>query len=81
MPLKHRLMTLRDDVVFLIFLYQWYTYRVDKTRANEFGRAYEGAVADADGPGGDAAAVPDPKEAVEEEEEDDDDDDGYCADG
>ena len=80
MPLKHRLMTLRDDVVFLIFLYQWYTYRVDKTRANEFGRAYEGAVADADGPGGDAAAVPDPKEAVEEEEEDDDDD-GYCADG
>ena len=80
MPLKHRLMTLRDDVVFLIFLYQWYTYRVDKTRANEFGRAYEGAVADADGPGGDAAAVPDPKEAVEEEEEEDDDD-GYCADG
>ena len=80
MPLKHRLMTLRDDVVFLIFLYQWYTYRVDKTRANEFGRAYEGAVADADGPGGDAAAVPDPKEAVEEDD-DDDDDDGYCADG
>ena len=28
-------MTLRDDVVFLSFLYQWYTYRVDKTRANE----------------------------------------------
>ncbi|KAK7254806.1 NADH dehydrogenase ubiquinone iron-sulfur protein [Aureococcus anophagefferens] len=81
MPLKHRLMTLRDDVVFLIFLYQWYTYRVDKTRANEFGRADEGAVADADGGGRRRAAVPDPKAAVEEEEEEDDDDDGYCADG
>lgn len=27
----------RDDVVFLIYLYQRWVYRVDKTRANEFG--------------------------------------------
>ena len=41
MPLKHKLMTLRDDVVFLGFLVQAYMYRVDKSRANEFGFAYE----------------------------------------
>ncbi|VEU44568.1 unnamed protein product [Pseudo-nitzschia multistriata] len=40
MPLKHRLMTLRDDVVFLCFLGQVYMYRVDKTRSNEFGYSY-----------------------------------------
>lgn len=42
MPLKHRLMTLRDDLVFLLFLIQVYSYRVDKTRSNEFGYSYEG---------------------------------------
>ena len=41
MPLKHKIMTLRDDVVFIVFLAQAYMYRVDKTRANEFGFAYE----------------------------------------
>ncbi|KAG7356507.1 Cleft lip and palate transmembrane protein 1 (CLPTM1) domain containing protein [Nitzschia inconspicua] len=41
MPLKHRLMTLRDDVVFIVFLVQVYIYRVDKTRTNEFGYSYE----------------------------------------
>jgi len=41
MPLKHRLMTLRDDVVFMCFLVQVYLYRVDKTRSNEFGYSYE----------------------------------------
>jgi hypothetical protein len=41
MPLKHRLMTLRDDVVFVMFLVQVYLYRVDKTRTNEFGYSYE----------------------------------------
>jgi len=40
MPLKHRLMTLRDDFVFLCFLVQVYIYRVDKTRSNEFGYSY-----------------------------------------
>lgn len=41
MPWKHRLMTLRDDVVFVLFLVQVYIYRVDKTRTNEFGYSYE----------------------------------------
>jgi len=47
MPMKHRLMTMRDDVVFVIFLVQVYIYRVDKTRSNEFGYSYE----DEDGKG------------------------------
>merc|ERR1712086_868672 len=37
MPFKHRLMTLRDDLVFLIFLYQLYIYKVDTSRADEYG--------------------------------------------
>lgn len=40
MPWKHRLMTLRDDVVFLCFLVQAFIYRVDKSRVNEYGYAY-----------------------------------------
>lgn len=32
-----RLAVFRDDVVFLIFLYQRWIYRVDKNRVNEFG--------------------------------------------
>ena len=31
-----------DDLVFLLFLIQVYSYRVDKTRSNEFGYSYEG---------------------------------------
>lgn len=41
MPWKHRIMTLRDDVVFLLFLVQVYIYRVDKSRTNEFGYSYD----------------------------------------
>jgi len=41
MPLKHRLMALRDDVIFLGFLYQWWVYPSDKARTNEFGYQYE----------------------------------------
>jgi hypothetical protein len=41
MPLLHKVMTLRDDVVFLGFLYQAYIYRVDKSRPNEYGIVYE----------------------------------------
>mmetsp|Transcript_34184 Transcript_34184/g.109764 ORF Transcript_34184/g.109764 Transcript_34184/m.109764 type:complete len:717 (-) Transcript_34184:1323-3473(-) len=40
MPLKHRLMTLRDDLVFLVFIFQYFKYRVDKSRVNEFGFVY-----------------------------------------
>ncbi len=41
MPLHHRVACLRDDVVFAAFLVQLYLYPVDKTRANEYGIAYE----------------------------------------
>ncbi|KAF8529950.1 cleft lip and palate transmembrane protein 1-domain-containing protein [Gautieria morchelliformis] len=38
MPILHRLACFRDDVVFLVFLYQRWIYRVDPTRVNEFGQ-------------------------------------------
>lgn len=37
-PLIHKLATLRDDVVFFVYLYQRWVYRVDKSRINEFGQ-------------------------------------------
>lgn len=46
-PLKYKLMTLRDDLVFCVFLVQAFLYRVDRSRANEFGYAY-GEVVDGD---------------------------------
>jgi Cleft lip and palate transmembrane protein 1 (CLPTM1) len=41
MPTLHRLATLRDDVIFFIWLYQKYKYRTDYTRVNEFGQGGE----------------------------------------
>ncbi|PFH49245.1 hypothetical protein AMATHDRAFT_148054 [Amanita thiersii Skay4041] len=38
MPFLHRLACFRDDVVFLIFLYQRWIYRVDPKRVNEYGQ-------------------------------------------
>jgi len=37
MPTLHRLSCFRDDIVFFIYLYQKWIYRVDYERANEFG--------------------------------------------
>lgn len=37
MPWLHRLSVFRDDLVFLVYIYQRYAYRVDKKRPNEFG--------------------------------------------
>ncbi|CAD6263612.1 unnamed protein product [Miscanthus lutarioriparius] len=37
MPMLHRLSVFRDDVIFLIYLYQRWKYPVDKKRVNEFG--------------------------------------------
>ncbi|KAJ1931256.1 Cleft lip and palate transmembrane protein 1 like protein, partial [Linderina macrospora] len=45
MPWLHRLATLRDDVVFVVYLYQRWIYRVDHTRANEYGQVGEEAKA------------------------------------
>lgn len=41
MPWLHRLACFRDDVVFLIILYQRWIYPVDKSRVNEFGQQFE----------------------------------------
>ncbi|TFY83691.1 hypothetical protein EWM64_g321 [Hericium alpestre] len=46
MPILHRLACFRDDIVFLIFLYQRWIYRVDPKRVNEYGQVL---VADEDG--------------------------------
>ncbi|KAI9736849.1 MAG: hypothetical protein M1818_005900 [Claussenomyces sp. TS43310] len=41
MPTLYRLGTLRDDVIFFVYLYQSWKYRVDYTRVNEFGQGGE----------------------------------------
>ncbi|KAI0053593.1 cleft lip and palate associated transmembrane protein [Auriscalpium vulgare] len=41
MPILHRLACFRDDVVFLIFLYQRWIYRIDPKRINEYGQVLE----------------------------------------
>lgn len=38
MPFLHRLSTFRDDIIFFVYLYQRWAYRVDYTRVNEFGQ-------------------------------------------
>lgn len=60
MPTLHRLAVFRDDVVFAVYLYQRWIYRVDATRANEFGfvAAKEGEGEGAEGAAASAAALP-----------------------
>ncbi|GAB1601993.1 cleft lip and palate transmembrane protein 1-like protein [Argonauta hians] len=41
MPTAHRLACFRDDIVFLVYLYQRWLYPVDKSRVNEYGMSYE----------------------------------------
>mmetsp|Transcript_28507 Transcript_28507/g.66816 ORF Transcript_28507/g.66816 Transcript_28507/m.66816 type:complete len:613 (+) Transcript_28507:67-1905(+) len=41
MPTMHRLSCLRDDVIFVIYIYQRYAYGVDSKRANEYGQCEE----------------------------------------
>lgn len=41
MPTLHRLSVFRDDLIFIIYLYQRWVYRVDKSRTNEFGYTEE----------------------------------------
>eukprot|EP00026_Physarum_polycephalum_P004364 Phypoly_transcript_04382.p1 GENE.Phypoly_transcript_04382~~Phypoly_transcript_04382.p1 ORF type:complete len:377 (+),score=58.41 Phypoly_transcript_04382:840-1970(+) len=41
MPTLHRLSCLRDDIVFIIYLYQRWIYPVDKKRVNEFGQVFD----------------------------------------
>lgn len=53
MPTLHRLATLRDDLIFFVYIYQAWAYKVDYSRVNEFGQGGEedekdGAVAKAE---------------------------------
>ena len=41
MPTAHRLACFRDDIVFLIYLYQRHLYPVDHTRVNEYGQSFD----------------------------------------
>lgn len=41
MPLLHRIACFRDDLIFVIFLYQYWHYDVDHQRTNEFGQGGE----------------------------------------
>eukprot|EP01147_Barroeca_monosierra_P004922 gene4922-119_t len=41
MPTAHRLACLRDDIVFLIYLYQKWLYPIDFSRVNEFGYSFD----------------------------------------
>lgn len=43
MPTLHRLATLRDDVIFFVYLYQAWKYKVDYSRVNEFGQGGDDA--------------------------------------
>ena len=40
MPTAHRVACFRDDIVFVVYLYQRYLYPVDKARVNEFGETF-----------------------------------------
>lgn len=50
MPTLHRLACFRDDVIFVIYLYQMYAYKVDKSRVNEFGQGGDDDAAQRTGP-------------------------------
>ena len=41
MPFLHRLATFRDDIIFFVYLYQRWAYKIDYTRVNEFGQGGE----------------------------------------
>ncbi|KAF3787570.1 Cleft lip and palate transmembrane protein [Nymphaea thermarum] len=57
MPMLHRLSVFRDDIIFLIYLYQRWIYPVDHRRVNEFGFGGEDpSLQDADKPALEQAA-------------------------
>jgi len=71
MPTLYRLGVFRDDIVFFIFLYQRWIYKVDKKRVNEFG--YSGEMLD--GADKDKILAPEKSESVPEKSESDKKDD------
>jgi hypothetical protein len=64
MPTLHRLACFRDDVIFVIYLYQMWVYKVDKSRVNEYGQGGEDEDSNAAQRTSDTAK-PVPKEAKE----------------
>lgn len=38
MPILHRLACFRDDIIFFVYIYQRWAYKIDYTRVNEFGQ-------------------------------------------
>ncbi|KAK2071704.1 hypothetical protein P8C59_006108 [Phyllachora maydis] len=74
MPLLHRLATLRDDVIFFVYLYQRWAYKTDYTRVNEFGQGGDDDEAETPKEGrkqkAQQEACPAEVERGEEEEED-----------
>ena len=41
MPTMHRVACLRDDLIFVVYLYQRWLYPIDKKRVNEFGECFD----------------------------------------
>ena len=41
MPTAHRVAVFRDDLVFLVYLYQRWLYPVDRKRVNEYGESFD----------------------------------------
>ncbi|PLN83530.1 cleft lip and palate transmembrane 1 [Aspergillus taichungensis] len=60
MPWLHRLATLRDDVIFFVWLYQGWKYKVDYNRVNEFGQGGESDAEDEEPAAAPAPATADP---------------------
>lgn len=68
MPTMYRLGCFRDDIVFFIFLYQRWIYKVDTKRVNEFGFSAE--MLNGEVPkDGDPAAIEEPKPAEAKKED------------
>lgn len=65
MPTLHRLATLRDDVIFFVWVYQSYKYKVDYARVNEFGQGGDDEEGEGEGEGKDQASDKKEKNADE----------------
>lgn len=46
MPTMYRIGCFRDDIVFLIYVYQRWIYKIDPKRVNEFGTTGDGQIVD-----------------------------------
>jgi len=66
MPTLYRIGCFRDDIVFFIYLYQRYKYRVDPKRVNEFGTTGEPVE---EGDGDAQAAIEEPQKPEKEAQE------------